>query len=67
MTIQITIECQDNAEAVMYLNAVSYHNLISDFCNQVRLARKHDGDVLKVFDTFASDFYNAIEHHTGPY
>jgi len=67
MTIQITIECENNDEAMMYLSAVSYHNLISDFCNQVRLAKKHDGDVLKVFDTFESDFYNAVEHHTRPY
>ena len=67
MTIQITIECENNDEAMMYLSAVSYHNLISDFYNQVRLAKKHDGDVLKVFDTFESEFYNAVEHHTGPY
>jgi hypothetical protein len=67
MTIQITITCEDNAEALLYLNAVSYHSLISDFQNQIRLAKKHDGDVLKVVDNFMTDFYNATEHHIGPY
>lgn len=67
MTIQITIVCTDNAEAAMYLNAASYHNLISDFHNSVRLAKKHDGDVLRVVDNFMPDFFTATEHHNGPY
>lgn len=67
MTIQLIITCEDNTEASMYLNAVSYHNLISDFCNQIRQAKKYDGDVLNVVDIFMPDFYTATEHHNGPY
>jgi len=67
MTIQITMTCENNTEAALYLNAVSYHNLISDFYSQVHLAKKHDGDVLKVVDNFMPDFYTATEHHNGPY
>ena len=65
--IKLEIECEDADEARLILNAQAYINLINDFTNQIRSARKHDGDVNKVIDIFIGDFYTAIDHHQGPY
>lgn len=65
--IKIEIECEDTDEARVVLNAHHYLSLITDFTNQIRLARKHDGDVNDVIDSFINNFYTAIDHHNGPY
>lgn len=65
--IKLEIVCEDADEARLILNAQQYHNLIYDFTNQIRSARKHDGDVDKVIDTFIESFYTALDHHQGPY
>jgi len=66
MSFKITIECEDEAEALIYLNARSYHNLITDFSYQIRNCDKHDGDMRSVVEMFKTTFYNATEHHNGP-
>jgi hypothetical protein len=65
--IKLELECEDVDYARVVLNAHSYLSLITDFTNQIRLARKHGGDVNQVIDNFFSDFYTATEHHNGPY
>ena len=67
MTIQISLQCEDAEEARKYLNAVAYHSLIWDFAERMRQAEKHDGELLAVLNMFKQDFYNATEHHCGPY
>lgn len=65
--IKLEIQCEDTDEARVVLNAHNYLCLIADFTNQIRLARKHDGDVNQVINKFITDFYTATEHHQGPY
>lgn len=65
--IKLEITCEDVDEARLILNARQYHSLITDFVNKIRLARKHDGDVVKTIDIFINDFYTASDHHLGPY
>jgi len=67
MSFQIIIECEDVDEMRMYLNAKNYYNLLCDFNNQMKLALKHDGDIVDVVESFSADFHTAIEHHNGPY
>ncbi|UOF80708.1 hypothetical protein [Caudoviricetes sp.] len=67
MSFKITIECEDEAEALMYLNARSYYNLINDFSNHLRNCDKHDIDIKSIIELFKADFYSATEHHNGPY
>lgn len=67
MSFKITIECEDEAEALIYLNARAYHNLITDFSNQIRNCDKHDIDIKSIIELFKIDFYSATEHHNGPY
>ena len=65
--IKLEIECEDADEARLILNAQQYHSLICDFVQQIFTARRHDGDVNSVIDNFIGDFFNATEHHHGPY
>lgn len=67
--LELKIQCQDADEARMYLNAQQYLNLIDDFFNALRTARKHgtDADVLKTVDQFYPEMCNAIDNSTGPY
>lgn len=67
--LELKIQCADSDEARIYLNAPQYLNLIDDFYNAVRMARKHgsDKDVLYQVDSFLPCFAQATEHNTGPY
>ena len=67
MSIKLTIDCEDAAEATTYLSAPAYYNLISDFSNQIRSAYHHGGDILEIVETYKSSFYEATDHHQGPY
>jgi transcription elongation factor Elf1 len=67
--LELKFQCQDTAEAQHLLNAQQYYNLISDFTQAVRSARKHgtDEDVVRVVENFYSDFLQACDHCEGPY
>ena len=67
--INLTIKCDSNEEARVYLNAHQYLNLISDFYAAIRSAKKHgsDQDVLKTVDMFEHDFISAIDNSEGAY
>ena len=67
MSIRLEIECETEDDARLYLNAVHYHNLITDIANALRTANKHGGDVQKTMQVFESALYAAGEHHLGPY
>ena len=67
--IKLNIECESPEEARVHLNAPQYHNLLGDFYQALRSARKHgnDGDVLRVVDSFTNDLCSAVDNHEGPY
>lgn len=67
--LELKFQCEDPAEAQHLLNAQQYYNLISDFAQALRSARKHgqDSDVLKVVDNFLPDLMQACDHCEGPY
>lgn len=67
--ITLTINCETNDEARIYLNALQYHNLISDLYSQLRQAEKHgsETDVLKVIKSFKPDLIKAIDNSLGAY
>lgn len=67
--LELKFQCQDPAEAQHLLNAQQYYNLISDFTQAMRTARKHgtDADVARVVDNFYSDFLQACDHCEGAY
>lgn len=67
--LELKIQCQDADEARMYLNAPQYVNLLDDFYNALRSARKHgtDADVLKQVDSYMDELRVALDHSTGPY
>lgn len=67
--LELKLTCETADELRVYLNAQEYHNLLSDFLEAVRTAKKY-GDaaaVLKAVDRFLPDMYSAVEHHTGAY
>ena len=67
--LELKIQCESLEEARVVLNAQQYLNLIDDFYNALRSARKHgsDADVLKVVDQFYPEMCNAIDNSTGAY
>lgn len=67
--IEITIKCESADEARTYLNAPQYLNLLQDFYEALRGARKHgtDADVLLQVEQFYPDLAKAIDHNTGAY
>lgn len=67
--LELKFTCEDRAEAQQLLNAQQYYNLISDFTQAIRSARKHgdDSDVVRVVASFYSDFLQACDHCEGPY
>jgi hypothetical protein len=67
--ITLTINCETNDEARAYLNAMQYHNLISDLYSQLHQAEKHgtEADVLKVVGRFKLELIKAIDNHEGAY
>jgi hypothetical protein len=67
--ITLTINCESNDEARAYLNALQYHNLISDLYQALRTAEKHgtEADVLKVVENFKPDLIKAIDNSLGAY
>lgn len=67
--LELNIKCDTIDEARVYLNAPQYLNLIDDFYNALRSARKHgsDVDVLKQVELFMPDLQAAIDNNQGPY
>ena len=67
--IEITLKCETLEEARTYLNAPNYLNLIQDFYEAVRAARKHgtDEDVLFQIKNYFAEFATACEHSNGAY
>jgi hypothetical protein len=67
--ITLTINCETNDEARIYLNALEYHGLIHDLYQALRSAEKHgsETDVLKVVENFKPDLIRAIDNHEGAY
>lgn len=67
--ITLKFDCESTEQANIYLNAQGYYNLIYDFYNAVRSARKHgtDTEIVKVVELFYSQFSDSIDHNQGPY
>lgn len=67
--LELNIKCESLEEARVVLNAQQYLNLIDDFFNALRSARKHgsDADVLRAVDQFYPEMCNAIDNSTGAY
>lgn len=67
--LELNIKCESIDEARVYLNAQQYLNLIDDFYNALRSARKHgtDQDVIKVVAQFYPEMCSAIDNSTGAY
>ena len=67
--ITLTLNCESNDEARAYLNALQYHNLISDLYSQLRQAEKHgtETDVLDIVESFKPDLIKAIDNSLGAY
>lgn len=67
--LELNIKCDTLEEARVYLNAQQYLNLIDDFYNALRSARKHgsDVDVLKQVDAYMNELREAIDNSTGAY
>lgn len=67
--LELKIQCETPEQARMYLNAQQYLNLIDDFYNALRSARKHgtDVDVLKQVDAFMPELRAAIDNSQGAY
>ena len=67
--LELKLQCESLEEARVYLNAQQYHNLLSDFYNALRSARKHgtDKDVLFQVEQFMPDLCKAIDNSEGAY
>lgn len=67
--LELKLQCESADEARVYLNAPQYLNLIDDFYNALRSARKHgsDADVLKQVESYLPDLLAAIDNSQGPY
>jgi hypothetical protein len=67
--ITLTLNCESNDEARVYLNAPQYHNLLSDLYQALRSADKHgtEADVLKVVESFKPELIKAIDNSLGAY
>lgn len=67
--LELKLRCESHDEARVYLNAPQYHNLISDFYNALRVARKHgsDADVLRQVESYMPELCSAIDNSTGAY
>jgi hypothetical protein len=67
--ITLNINCESNDEARAYLNALQYHNLLSDLYQALCSADKHgtEADVLKVVESFKPELIKAIDNSLGAY
>jgi hypothetical protein len=66
--LELKITCESHEEARVYLNALQYHNLLSDLYQAARLSEKHgDGDLDKVLHNFLSEICNAVDNSNGAY
>ena len=67
--LELKIPCESAEQAMMYLNAPQYYNLLTDLREALRGAFKHgtDQDVLKVMATFYPDITQACDHNQGAY
>ena len=67
--LELNIKCDTIDEARVYLNAPQYLNLLDDFYNALRSARKHgnDVDVLKQVDAYMNELRAAIDNSQGAY
>lgn len=67
--LKLEFICESREEAQVYLNAHSYHNLISDLYAALRSAHKHgtEKDVLAKLATFMPDLAKAVDHNMGAY
>lgn len=67
--ITLTINCKSNDEARVYLNALQYHNLLSDLHAALRSAQKHGTTVnlLETVNRFMPDLASAVYNSEGAY
>ena len=67
--ITLTLNCESNDEARVYLNAPQYHNLLSDLYAALRSAQKHGTTVnlLQTVNRFMPELANAVDNSQGAY
>jgi hypothetical protein len=68
--LKLELQFDNHEQASIVLNAQNYYNLLHDFYNALRSARKHgegDGAVAKVVEDFWSELAHAIDHPQGAY
>lgn len=67
--LKLNIDCQDNQEAMVYLNAPQYLAIITDLTQAIRNAEKHGSDesLLIVVREFYPDLCRAVDHVEGAY
>ena len=67
--LKLEFICESREEAQVYLNAHSYHNLISDLYAALRSAKKHGDakDILQKVQAFMPDLAKAVDHNMGAY
>lgn len=69
MTTKIQFDCDSLEEALVYMSAHQYYDLICDFTEAVRKARKHgtDKQVLEQVEHYFADFERARDFAQGAY
>jgi hypothetical protein len=67
--ITLTLNCESNDEARVYLNAPQYHNLLSDLHAAFRSAQKHGTTVnlLETVNRFMPELASAVYNSEGAY
>lgn len=67
--ITLTLNCESNDEARVYLNALQYHTLLRDLHAALRSAQKHGTmvNLLETVNRFMPDISNAVDNSQGAY
>jgi hypothetical protein len=67
--ITLTLNCENEDQARVYLNAPQYHNLLSDIYQAFRSAEKHGTmiDLLQAVNSIKPDLIKAIDNSLGAY
>jgi hypothetical protein len=67
--ITLTLNCENEDQARVYLNAPQYHNLLSDLHAALRSVQKHGTTVnlLETVNRFMPDISNAVDNSQGAY
>lgn len=66
---KLEFECDCLEDALIYMSAHQYYNLICDFTQAIRNARKHGTpeQVLEQVEHYFADFERARDFTQGPY